>query len=295
MNNIIPYTDLKRSALHAFDFLDVSENTKQDYQNRIYLFLKHIRKVGFDQNSYLTFKHALRDRSDLSVSTKNKYLITSRVLLKELHRQGVVPDITSNIKTFSQDKKHKRVGLTEKEIDILVTYLKELESNAENTRLKAIFGLLLFQGLRQIEISRITVEDVSLPQAIVFIQGKGRDDKEMIHLHPMCVSLLSEYIDRSNLKSGFLFPSRIKNKALTTRAIRGFVKEILNQLGIQKSTHGFRHFFTSKLIKTYKGDLLEVAQYTRHKGLEMLQVYNDSVKKEADLPRFYNTFKGVSF
>jgi integrase len=66
-------------------------------------------------------------------------------------------------------------------------------------------------------------------------------------------------------------------------------------LDIEKSTHGFRHYFTTKLIKTYKGDLLEVAQYTRHRGLEMLQVYNDSVKREADLPRYYETFSKVSF
>ena len=73
------------------------------------------------------------------------------------------------------------------------------------------------------------------------------------------------------------------------------MKQILKELGIEKTTHGFRHFFTTTLIKTYKGDLLEVAQYTRHKGLEMLQVYNDNIKKEADLPRFYKAFKGVSF
>jgi len=73
------------------------------------------------------------------------------------------------------------------------------------------------------------------------------------------------------------------------------VKDILNELGIDKSTHGFRHYFTTTLIKTYKGDLLEVAQYTRHKSLEMLQVYNDNIKREADLPRFYGAFNGISF
>jgi len=82
---------------------------------------------------------------------------------------------------------------------------------------------------------------------------------------------------------------------MTTRAIREIVKNALNQLGIEKTVHGFRHYFATTLIKTYKGDLLEVAQYTRHKGLEMLQVYNDSIKKQEDLPRYYNAFKGVNF
>jgi len=54
-----------------------------------------------------------------------------------------------------------------------------------------------------------------------------------------------------------------------------------------------RHYFTTRLIKTYKGDLLEVRQYTRHSSLEMLQIYNDSIKQQADLPRFYSAFEGV--
>ncbi|GAG15279.1 unnamed protein product, partial [marine sediment metagenome] len=36
-------------------------------------------------------------------------------------------------------------------------------------------------------------------------------------------------------------------------------------------------------------------QYTRHKCLEMLQVYNDNIEMENDLPRYYKTFKGVKF
>ena len=48
-------------------------------------------------------------------------------------------------------------------------------------------------------------------------------------------------------------------------------------------------------IKNYKGDLLRVAQYTRHRSLEMLQIYNDNIKMEADLPNYYRTFSEVNF
>ena len=82
---------------------------------------------------------------------------------------------------------------------------------------------------------------------------------------------------------------------LTTRGVRLIVKEFLSELHIEKSTHGFRHYFTSTLIRAYKGDLLEVARYTRHRSLEMLQVYNDNINRQADLPRYYQTFEGVGF
>ncbi|GAI16907.1 unnamed protein product, partial [marine sediment metagenome] len=37
------------------------------------------------------FKQELTNRTDLGISTKNKYLTTARVFLKELNRQGGYP------------------------------------------------------------------------------------------------------------------------------------------------------------------------------------------------------------
>lgn len=292
-------TDLRSAANRIFDLLDVSEITRTDYKYRIPFFLNFIKKQGYHVNSFLDFKRYLAERTDLAVSTKNKYFATSKIFLKELNRQGILPtDITQNVKTFTQSKKHKKEGLNEEEISSLAEKIRQLPPNPQNTRLRAFVGLLALQGLRQVEIIRLDVRDLDLVSKTAFVQSKGRDDKEPISLHPETVKALKEYLKTNKIADGPLFTSQSnnhKNQRLTTRAVRGIVKQILKELGIEKTTHGFRHFFTTTLIKTYKGDLLEVAQYTRHKSLEMLQVYNDNIKKEADLPRFYKAFKGVSF
>ncbi len=291
--------DPQSKAERVFDLLDVSPTTREDYKYRISLFLDFVSEEGLNRNSFLDFKRYLANRTDFSVSTKNKYLATARVFLKELNRQGSVPaDITQNIKSFSQSKKHKREGLNEAEMGLLTERVKSLPPTPQNARLKAILSLLTLQGLRQVEISRLDVKDVDLVAKTAFIQGKGRDDKELISLHPETVKALKDYLKTNKVASGALFVSQSNNnhhQRLTTRAIRGMVKDTLNGLGIDKTTHGFRHFFTTTLIKSYRGDLLEVAQYTRHKSLEMLQVYNDNIKRQADLPRFYQAFSGVSF
>jgi len=291
--------DPQTQAERAFDLLDVSETTRQDYKYRIGLFLEFTNERGFNRNSFLEFKRYLAERTDLAVSTKNKYLATAKIFLKEANRQGALPaDITQNIKTFSQNKKHKRDGLNDEEIKKLTDKIQTLPETQQNTRLKAILSLLALQGLRQIEITRLDVKDIDFISKIAFIRGKGQDDKEPINLHPEAVKALQNYLKSNGIADGALFTSQSnnsKNQRLTTRAIRDIVKETLNALGINKTTHGFRHYFTTTLIKTYKGDLLEVAQYTRHKSLEMLQVYNDNIKKEADLPRYYNAFSGISF
>ena len=287
------------TAYKIFDLLDVSEATRDEYKCRISLFLKFIKDSPINHNSYLEFKRYFSGRTDFSISTKNKYLATAKIFLKELNRQGVLPtDITQNVRTFSQNKKHKRDGLNEEEVGILSARMKQLPSTPENTRLKALLSLLTLQGLRQVEIARLDVKDIDLVSQTAFVQGKGQDDKEPIDLHPESIKALRDYLKTNKKADGALFTSRSNNhlnQRLTVRAVRELVKEALKELGIDKTVHGFRHYFTTTLIKTYKGDLLEVAQYTRHKGLEMLQVYNDSIKKQADLPRFYRAFKGVSF
>lgn len=282
-----------------FESLDINSTTRNDYEARTPLFVDFIKQSGLNRNSYLEYKRYLVSRADYSVATKAKYLTVAKVVLKELNRQGYLPaDITSTIKGFKQSKKHKRDGINDKEMARLMGEVRELPENPETARVKAILSLLTLQGLRQVEITRLDVVDIDLVASTALVLGKGRDDKEVVYLHPETVKALAEHMKTNKVKSGALFTSKSnnsKNQRLTTRSVRGMVKEILNPLGIAKTTHGFRHYFTTTLIKTYKGDLLEVASYTRHRGLEMLQVYNDTVKKQSDLPRFYQSFKGVSF
>ncbi len=291
--------DLPRQAANVFDLLDVSANTRYDYQARIGVFLTFIREHGLDRNSFLSFKRSLADRTDISVSTKNKYLVTARILLKELNRQGVLPaDITQNIKSFSQSRKHKKDGLTEAEVTALAERLHSLPCTPANTRLKAIVTLLALQGLRQIEVVRLNVCDLHLARKIAYIQGKGRDDLEPVSLHPETVRMLKEYMAANQVADGALFTSYSNNslnKRLTTRSLQNIVKQSFQELGIEKCVHGLRHYFSTKLIRAYQGDLLQVARYTRHSSISTLEIYFDDVQSADDLPRYFQTFEQVRF
>jgi len=216
-----------------------------------------------------------------------------------LHRQGLLPtDITHNVKSFKQDKKHKKDGLNEEEMQILSTRVSQLPKTPDSMRLRAILSLLALQGLRQCEIVRLDFTDIDFVAKTAFIRGKGREDKELIDLHLETVQVLLEYTKTSNIADGALFASRSNNSRgsrLTTRALRGIVQAFLKELGIEKVVHGFRHYFTTTLVRSYKGDLLQVAKYTRHASLEMLQVYNDNIKNKDDLPRYYEAFRNINF
>lgn len=289
--------ELYERTKQVFAELDTSDETRQEYLTRIKLFLDFIKDNGLNNSTFLAYKRYLKARTDYGISTKNKYLTAGRVFVKELHRQGVLPvDISVNVKGFTQTKKHKRSGLNDKDMYTLTDDLAHLDQTPANARLKAIIALLALQGLRQIELARLDVSDVDLARGKILIQGKGRDDKEPVYLHPETVKALRDYIKANKKADGALFTSTSNNgrgRRLTTRAIRQLVKDTLTKLDIDNSTHGFRHYFTTRLVKHYKGDLLAVSKYTRHRNIEMLQVYYDDINQEADLPRYYKAFEKV--
>jgi integrase/recombinase XerC len=295
--NIVIYenSDYKDKIERIFNNLDISEWTRNDYISRIGVFLDFIKDKWLDNQSFLNFKRYLKDKNYLSVSSKNKYLTVAKIFLNELHKLNYLDNnLSDGIKSFRQDKKHKKNGINEEEMIKLSTYIKNIWINS---RIRAIIALLSYQGLRQIEIIRLDIQDIDFLSNRMRILGKWRDDYELIDLHPECILRIKEYIEEYTIKDGPLFFSlsnNMKGSRLTTLSLRRLVKKILNELQINKTVHGFRHFFTTQLIQKFDKDLLTVAEFTRHKSLEMLQIYNDRLKKEKYLPDYYKVFNDIN-
>ncbi len=135
---------------------------------------KKVEKVERSNSVLLSYKKYLKNNVHVTTSTKNKYLTVAKIYLKELHRLGyLATDITVNIKNFKQNKKYKRVGLNDDEINLLINNL----SNTDDYRLRAILALLTLQGLRQIEIVRLNLQDIDFEQKTMMVTGKGADIK----------------------------------------------------------------------------------------------------------------------
>ncbi|MCE7936872.1 site-specific integrase [Candidatus Saccharibacteria bacterium CPR2] len=297
MNNLVEVT-IPKDYTAVFDNLDVAESTRADYCYRLPLFVEFVNTHGFTPNTYLDYKKHLRTMP-WSVSTKNKHLIVARVFLKELHRQGLIPtDITHNVKSFKQSKKHKKRGLNDLEAKRLATWLSERPDTPENDRLKAIFCLLLLQGLRLIELCRLDVEDIDFENEVLYVWGKGQDDKDPIILLPQTVSCLRQYLKSNGLKEGALFRSNSHSQMgqrLSTRGLREIVMVIFKMLNINKTAHGTRHFYTSQLLLIMPGHLIDVALYTRHRSIEMLRVYDNRNKQDYTLDKVVSAFAGINF
>ncbi len=291
------------NAYEVFDTLDVSEATRADYTARLIPFLSFVEDKQFSINTFLDFKRDLRSRDDLSASSKNKNLVVARIFLKELNRRGILPvDITHNIRNFRLDKRHKINGLDDREVESLEWWCQA--HRVEKPREVAIMCLLYYQGLRLCELSRLNWEDVLWRNDQILIKGKGRDDKETVRLHPVTAKALKQYYDvrqyidlEGYRPRGAMFRSRSipsKQGRLTTRGLRLIVKNVFEEQGIEKSVHGLRHTFCTRLVKYFNGDITKVAMFTRHRSLEMVQIYNDAVLMEADYKGYVKAFGDIN-
>lgn len=277
-----------------FDSLDIAESTRHEYLSRLPKFLGWLKYNGITHDCLLDYKKYLRSRTDLGIASKNKYLAVARISLKELHRRGKIPfDLTHNVKSFQQSQKHRVEGLTEEEIGMLCEHLQQLADNFKTIRLRAIVSLLLFQGLRQIEICRLNINDADLALKRLYVLGKGRDDKEPIYLHPETIKALRAYLDASKVKDGAMFTSLLgqsKGRRLTTRGLRLIVKTLLGEVRVYKTVHGFRHYFTTQLIQRMPSELITVAKFTRHNSIQTLSIYNDTHEDEQSNRIYVQTF-----
>ena len=279
-----------------FKAMDIKSSTIKDYLYRIPLFYNFVKQNELHADTFIKYKRYLYDKNDLTASSKNKYLNVARILLKELARIGHIPDITLNVKSFRQEKKHKKQGLTLKEIKGILTYINNMEAGLQKYRLKALFSLLTYQGLRQIEIVRLNVTDLKLDSAIAYIQSKGQSDKELIYLHPATIKALKKYIRYGKIKSGALFFSfgnrKSKDNRICSITIKREFKNIFKELGINKTVHSARHFYITSLLQ--KMDARDVRKFSRHKSLEMLIVYDDELDVENKKEIAFSCFNAVN-
>jgi integrase/recombinase XerC len=285
----------KNMVEEILERLDISSNTKKDYRYRADIFLKHIDLNGLHVNTFVEFKQSLKDM-ELSVSSKNKYLTTARVLLKELNRIGYIPqDITQNIKSFRQGRLHKKIGVTEEEMGLLITKLGSMEDTEKTLRLKAMFSLLAFQGLRTIEVVNIELVHMNMVEGNVKIKGKGKDDMETVHLSPQTVRAIENYIRVSGIVEGSLFQNQgcDRGAKISTRTLQREVEALFKFCDIEKTVHGLRHYYITSLLQNM--DIRDVRKFSRHSNLDMLVVYDDELDLENMKEEVHECFSRHNF
>jgi len=312
----------------AYSLLDrstISDGTKELYKKNVVHFLNFIQEHGLNRKSLLLFRDELEQpiykkdgKGLVSDRTKNGYLAAAIKLVKQAIRYDkITEDINTDIVGFKLEKDHKE-GLSFEEVLKVLAVIKQEKKDKKRLKNNALFHLMAFRGLRQMEVQGIRIEWIDFDKNTIRFRRKGQRKQwtlnkegqkvenfgkyESHKCFPRVLAAMKAYIDFLGRSEGYLFcglrtinkegkNARVidPEKPMKLESIRKAFKEtatgktpgLFQVAGLPeaRSLHGTRHFFGSFLIaKGYSP--AEVARLLGHKTLDMVMVYYDNANME---------------
>jgi len=294
-NSLQTKTEGLNSLLEKFIYsLDVAEKSKDTYRKALKQFFIYVSENKFKnitRDTVLVYKEALRVKK-LSAYTISSYIVSVRKFFEYAESLKLYPNIAKGIKGIKQPKGFRKDALT---VDQVKKVLNKIDrSTLEGKRDFALINLLIRTGLRTIEIIRADIEDIRQEggEALLSIQGKGRDTKdEIVLLTGETLTPIREYLSgRGSLENTApLFASlsdRNKDKRLTTRSISRIVKTHLRDTGLNDkrlTAHSLRH--TAVTLSLLGGATIQEAQtLARHANINTTLIYSHNIERVGKAP-----------
>lgn len=270
------------------------DRSKENYTRALNAFFHYIteeqaagRPASFSARTVGQYVNDLRRRG-LSAFTVNFYLSAIRQLtewvIKHRNRLGLSPEQIDDlrdvqaIRGLSIERGFYKDSFSEAERDALLAVI-------DNPADRAIVALLVLEGLRTVEVTRLTVGDIEFDKEQLQVLGKGKSTRKAIKLFTPCAHILREYLHSqtgvplSASRASLLFPD------LKTAHIRYVVDKYLKVLDLKRpkmSAHSLRH--TTGQIMIDKGvEPMWVQRHLRHELFETTQFY---IKKQTERDYF---------
>ncbi|MCF0115734.1 MAG: tyrosine-type recombinase/integrase [Erysipelotrichaceae bacterium] len=273
-------------AQQWFDFLDVKPKTLETYAKALKQFVLFLNGNDKPQRQdVINFRESIRTTH--KPTTCQTYLMAVKQFFKWLSSIGAYPNIAENVKGIKIDKGFKKDYLTSNQA-------KSVLENIDRTTLSgkrdyAIILLMLTTGLRTVEVQRANIEDLRnvADFTALFIQGKGREDKEeFVKVAPSVEKAINEYLNARGVyrDSEPLFGSvanRNSGERMTTRSISRLVKNSLIDADLNRerlTAHSLRHT-TATLNLMNGGTLEETKQLLRHSNINTTLIYAHSLER----------------
>lgn len=223
-------------------------------------------------------------QADLSAFTVNLRLSAIKQLaawvIKNRGQVGLLPDQVdalrdvAAVRGLTTERKFYKDSLARAERD---TLLNAIEDTAD----RALIALLVTEGLRTVEVTRLRVGDIDFERQQLWIKGKGKATRKDVHLFPACAQALRTYLQDSKYWPVSAQPGKALFADLKTYQIRYRTDKYLNQLGLKRpriSAHSLRHT-TGQLLIQEGIEPLHVQRHLRHELFETTQFY---IKKQTE-------------
>ena len=273
---------------------DVRESSRESYGKGLRKFLTWTRDRNItspNRQTILDYKEDLKD-AGLSSFTISSLIVAVRKFFTWLEATRGLPNIAKGIKGAKRARGFRKDPLT-------LPQVKELLSSIDRRDLRglrdhALINLLTRTGLRTVEAIRANIEDIRQQggEALLWIQGKGRDEKDdFVLLTEETLRPIYEYLkERGAAKNDApLFASQSDRNGgdrLTTRTLRRIIKARLRALGIDSerlTAHSLRH--TAITLSLNAGATIQEAQaLARHANINTTLIYSHNIDRIKQAP-----------
>jgi integrase len=148
-------------------------------------------------------------------------------------------------------------------------------ATSHDRRLRLVVLLMLQEGLRRIEISRLNVEDIDFAERSMILRGKGGQGgyTDSLPITDETWAALTSYLEEEGHANGPLIRNRVRKHGRTSpQTVSELVREAMYASGVKprgdhlRTPHSCRHTTAHAVLKK-TGDIRKVQKVMRHRSI----------------------------
>lgn len=249
------------------------------YLDEIWKLNSEIEKITLEDVN--NFRWFINKNSDLSIKTRNAYMITLRSFFKFVEKQWIKAVSATSI-DLMQNEMRKVDFLEEEEIERILDWI--WEETLIQKRDRAIIECIYSTWLRISELCSLKIKDINLEKMEFVVRWKWRKLR-VVFLTDRAKNKIKNYLDARKDKFSHLFiRHNFDDKksinlsdddvALSRNFITTAIKKYAEKAQVFKnvSAHTLRHSFATTLLKN-GADLRAIQELLWHSSINTTQVY----------------------
>jgi site-specific recombinase XerD len=250
---------------------EISDRTRRSNYHVLSAFSMSIGNPPLER---VTRRHIERWQASLSVSgrTRRNYFVTVRSFFRYAHEHGwIAADPTLGMKV---PKYHRSVPrqLTQAEMG-------KLYDACRHSRDRVILTLMIQEGLRCVEVSRLCWDEVDEHNGTILVHGKGGHERVLPLTQAAVRAIEAYHQDIRVTRSGPLVRSLVDDrKGIRPETVSSEMTELFVRAGVRKvpwdgkSAHAARHTMAGDVLRR-GGHLRDLQAILGHQSLATTQTY----------------------
>ena len=282
-NSVIQGSTFNSNLLqHYLSYLDIAPKSVETYNRALTQLFRYLQRNCIEnptRKDIVAWREELKEAH--KPSTVQNYITATKIFFAWCEQEHIYSNITDHLKGAKISREHKKDYLTAQQVREVIANIDR--STVKGVRDYAIFLLMVNGGLRDIEVQRANIEDLTTKsgETVLYLQGKDRDERaDFVIIDSTVEHAIRQYLKTRKNTTGKdpLFVSCSNHNTdgrLTTRAISGIIKSALVSAGFDSdrlTAHSLRH--TAVTLALMQGATLQEAQqFARHSNLATTEIY----------------------